>query len=69
MILVILRNCGNNLFRKFSSSLFQYSEGTIDSTETNDNSEERSKTQLFAAGKFKDVTLSGECHASLLRKT
>jgi hypothetical protein len=35
--------------------LFQYSERTIASTETNDTSEESSDTQLFADGKFKGV--------------
>ena len=53
------------LFRKLSSSIFQYSERTINSTETNDTSEEISDTQLFATGKFEGVALSGGCYVSL----
>ena len=56
------------LFRKFSPSLFQYSERTIASTETNDTSEESSDTQLFGAGKSEGVALSGGLHAHLPQK-
>ena len=55
-------------FRKFSSSLFQYSERTIASTETNNTSTERSDTQLFGAGKCEGVALSGGLHAHLPQK-
>ena len=43
------------LFRKFSPSLFQYSEGTISSTETKNTSEESSDTELCADRKFKGL--------------
>ena len=43
------------------SSLFQYSEIIIGSTETNNTLEESSDIQFFAAGKFKGVALSGAC--------
>ena len=56
------------LFPKFSSSLFQYSERTIASTETNDISEESSDTQLFGAGKSEGVALSGGLHSYLPQK-
>ena len=46
-------------FRKKFSSLFQYSERTIDSIETNDTSTESTDTQLFGAGKSEGVALSG----------
>jgi hypothetical protein len=49
-------------FRKKISSLFQYSERTIASTETNDTSTERSDTQLF---KSEGVALLGGLHAYL----
>ena len=52
-------------FWKIISSLFQYSERTIASTETNNTSKERSDTQLFGAGKFEGVALSGGLHAHL----
>jgi hypothetical protein len=55
-------------FRKKISDLFQYSERTIASTETNDISAESSDTQLFAAGKSKGVALSGGLHAHLPHK-
>ena len=55
-------------FQKKISSLFQYSERTIASTETNDTSTESSDTQLFGAGKSKGVALSGELHAHLPQK-
>jgi hypothetical protein len=42
----------------FLSSLFQYSERIIASTETNDTSKESSDTQLFAVRKFEGVALS-----------
>ena len=45
--------------QKKSSSLFQYCEKTIASTETNDTSAESSDIQLFAAGKFEGLALSG----------
>ena len=41
-----LGNRGNKLLRKFSSSVFQYSERTISSTETNDTSAESPWSQL-----------------------
>ena len=59
---------GITLFRKFSPSLFQYSERTIASTETNDTSEESSDTQLFWAGKSGGVALSVGLHAHLPQK-
>ena len=40
------------------SSLFQYSERSIASSETNNTLKERSDTQLFGAEKFKGVALS-----------
>ena len=40
-----------------SSSVFQYSERTIATTETNDTSEESSKTQLFRVRKFEGMAL------------
>ena len=52
-------------FQKKISSLFQYSERTIASTDTNDTSTERSDTQLFVAGKCEGVALSGGLHAHL----
>jgi hypothetical protein len=55
-------------FTKKSSSLFQYSERTIASTETNSTSKESSNIQLFATGKFKGVALSGGHHAPLAPK-
>ena len=56
------------LFRKFSSSLFQYSERTIANTETNDTLEESSDIQLFRARKFRGVALSGGLDAHFLKK-
>ena len=55
-------------FRKKFSSLFQYSERTIASTETNNTSTESSDTQLFGAGKSEGVALSGGLHAHLPQK-
>ena len=55
-------------FRKKISSLFQYSERTIASPETNNTSKERSDTQLFGAGKFEGGALSGGLHAHLPQK-
>ena len=55
-------------FKKKISNLFQYSERTIASTETNYTSTERSNTQLFGAGIFKGVALSGRLHAHLLQE-
>ena len=55
-------------FRKKISSLFQYSEGTIASTETNNTLKESSDTQLFAVGKFEGVALSRGHHAPLHQK-
>ena len=55
-------------FQKKIISLFQYSERTIASPETNDTSTERSNTQLFEAGKSKGVALSGGLHAYLPQK-
>ena len=52
----------------FLSSLFQYFERSIASTETNDTSKESSDTQLFGAGKFGGVALSGRLHAHLPQK-
>ena len=40
-------------------------EGTIASTETNNTSKKSCGIQLFAAGKFKGVALSGGHHAPL----
>ena len=55
-------------FWKIISSLFQYSERTIASTETNDNSTEKSDTQHFGAGKFEGLALSEKLHAHLPQK-
>jgi hypothetical protein len=54
------------LFQKISPSLFQYSERTIASTETNDTSEESSDTQLFGAG---GVALLGGSTPTYSKKT
>jgi hypothetical protein len=59
----------NNMISKKKSSLFQYSDRTIASTETNDTSTESSDTELFADGNFEGVALSGGLHAHLLQKT
>ena len=56
-----------NLQKIISSSLFPYFERTIASTETNDTSAESSDIQLFGAGKFKGVALSGGPHTYLLQ--
>jgi hypothetical protein len=50
------------------SSLFQISERTIASTETNNTSTESSDTQLFGAGKSKGVALLRGLHAHLPQK-
>ena len=55
-------------FRKKFSSLFQYSERTIASPETNNTSKERSDTKLFGAGKLEGKALSGGLHAHLPQK-
>ena len=44
--------------RNISSSFFQYSDKTINITETNDTSTERSNTQLFRVGKSKGLAFS-----------
>ena len=49
-------------------SLFQYSERTIASTETNDTSTERSDSHLFGAGMSEGVALSGGLHGHLPQK-
>jgi hypothetical protein len=54
--------------KNVSSSFFQYSERTINSTETNDTSKERSDTQLFSAEKFEGVALPGGLHVHLQQK-
>ena len=46
-------------------SLFQCSERTVVSAETNNTSEESSDLQLFAAGNFEDVALSRGHHVPL----
>ena len=56
-----LENRGNNLFQKFSSSLFQYSERSIASTLTNDTSAERSFIWHPESGC--GIALSGRRHA------
>ena len=56
-------------FQKKISRLFQYSERTVASTDTNDTSTESSGTKLFAAGKFEGVAISGGLLAHLLPKT
>ena len=59
----------NDIAKKnISSSLFQYSDRTVASTETNDTLTERSDTELFGAGKSKGVALSGGHHAPLPQK-
>ena len=55
-------------FKKKISSLFQYSDRTVASTETNDTSAESSDTKLFANEKSEGVALSGGLHAHLLQK-
>ena len=54
--------------RNISSSFFQYSDKTINITETNDTSTERSDVQFFEVGKSEGVALSGGLHAYLLQK-
>ena len=49
--------------KNISSSLFEYSEKTIASTETNGTSKERSDTKLLGAGKSEGVALSGGLQA------
>jgi hypothetical protein len=49
-------------------NIFHYSEWIIASTEANDNSEESSDVQLFAAGKCKGVAILGGHHALLTQK-
>ena len=53
--------------KKFSS-IFQFFGRTVASTETNDTSTESSDTQLFGAGKFKGLALSGGIHSHLPQK-
>ena len=55
-------------FEKKFSSLFQYSERTIASTETYNTSTERSDIQLHGAGKSEGVALLGELHTYLPQK-
>jgi hypothetical protein len=55
-------------FPKKISSLFQYSERPIASTETNDTLTESSDSQLFGARKFEGLALSGGLHAYLPQK-
>ena len=55
-------------FRKIFSSLFQYFERNIASSETNDTSKKRSDTLLFGAKKFEGVALPGGLHAHLQQK-
>jgi hypothetical protein len=55
-------------FQRKNSSLFQYSDRTVASTETNDTSTESSDTKLFVDGKSEDVALSGGLHANLPQK-
>ena len=57
-----------SFWKKKFSSLFQYSERTIASTETNYTSTERSDTQLFGAGKSEGLALSRGLHANLLQE-
>ena len=56
------------LFRKFSSSLFQYSERTIAITETNDTSAETPWSQLSFDSLKVGVASSGRRHACSPRK-
>ena len=58
-----LGNRGNDIFQKFSSSLFQYSERTIASTETNYTSAESPGFQLLFDTLKVGVALSGGRHA------
>ena len=58
----------NEISKKKSSSLFQFFEETIASTETNDILKESFDTQLFAARKFKGVALSRGLHTHLPQK-
>ena len=53
-------------FQKKISSLFQYSDKTVSSTETDDTSTESSDTKLFGEGKSEGVALSRGLHAYLL---
>ena len=55
-------------YKNISSSLFQYSERTNDSTETNNTSAESSWSKLFENRKFRGVALLGGRHALLPRK-
>jgi hypothetical protein len=55
-------------FWKKLLSLFQYSDWTIASPETNNTSKERSDALLFGDGKSDGVALSGRLHIHLLRK-
>ena len=56
------------IFQKISSILFQYSERTIASRETNNCSKERSYTQHFGDGKFEGLEISRGRHALLQQK-
>ena len=53
---------------KKTSSLFQFSEGTITSTETNDTSAESPRSQLFFEILKVGVASSGRRHARSPRK-
>ena len=56
MILFLQFPQNDKIYKKYiSSSLFQYPERTIASTETNDTSEKISVTELFGDGKFEGV--------------
>ena len=63
-----LGNRGNNHFRNFFSSLFQYSERTIATTETNNTSEESPRSQLSFDALKVGVASSGGRHALSPRK-
>jgi hypothetical protein len=63
-----LGNRGNNVFRKFSSSLFQYSERTITSIETNDTSAKSPGSQLLFDTLKVGMASSGGRHALSPRK-
>jgi hypothetical protein len=68
MILFSQSPQSNIISKNIFSSFFQYSDRTVTSTETNHTSTESSDTQLYGAGYFKGVALSGGLHEHLPQK-
>ena len=68
MILFSQSPQSNIISKNISSSFFQYSDRTVTSTETNHTSTESSDTQLYGAGYFEGVALSGGLHEHLPQK-